>query len=244
MPNARDVTVGSEMLKCMVVGKTGSGKSVFASSFPTPGYVFDFDKGILTYRGEDFDYDQFPVTAQGWVAFEKKFNEVAKLAAEGKYKTIIFDSASTLTDLAMERAMSLDPKRSATGGPLWNVHYQMVKNLVEGRMQKLMNIPCNLVLIAHVELVTDQETGAILDARPLMTGQLSTKIPGLFDEVYYSVAKLEKGKTQFYLQTVPKGLYNARSRISAKSRILPDFVPNDYGYIMKLATQNQNPNQS
>ena len=235
MPSCKDLTADTTFLKCMVIGKAGTGKSVFASSFPTPAFLFDFDKGALTYRGKDVDYEQFPLTSAGWTAFEKCFSQVEKDVIAGKYKTVIFDSASTLTDLAMERAMMLDPKRSATQGPLWNVHYQMVRNLVEGRIQKFVNLPCNLVLTAHVDIVTDAESGAVIDARPLLTGQLSIKIPGLFDEVYFATAQTKGKDTNFYMQTVPKGMFAARSRISGKERLLPDFVPNDYSEIMKLA---------
>ena len=111
----------------------------------------------------------------------------------------------------------------------------MVRNLVEGRLQKLVNLQCNLVLSAHVDIVTDAETGAVIDARPLLTGQLSTKIPGLFDEDYYATTQTKGKDTLFFLQTVPKGMFAARSRISGKERLLPDFVPNDYSEIMKLA---------
>ena len=239
MPSAKDVTIDSAFIKCMVIGKAGSGKSIFASTFPTPAYVFDFDKGILSYRGKDFDYDHFPVTSAGWMAFEKKAKEIEVAVKEGKYKTVVFDSASTLTDLAMERAMALDPKRSATGGPLWNVHYQMVKNLVEGRVQKLLNLNCNIVLNAHIDIVTDQETGAIIDIQPLLTGTLSTKIPGLFDEVYYATNKVENKVTNWYLQTIPKGMLAARSRISGKERILPDFIPNDYEALMSIVNKKK-----
>jgi hypothetical protein len=233
MPNARDVTATSEFLKCFVVGPSGSGKSVFASSFPTPGYVFDFDQGILTYRGKDFDYDQFELSGQGWVDFEKKFLEIKKLSAEGKYQTIIFDSCTTFTDLAMERALQLDPKRSPTNGPLWNVHYQMVRNLVEGKLRQLVNFQANLVVIAHLNIIQDQESGAILGMEPLLTGQLSEKVPGYFDEVYYAKPTTVQGETVFTIQTVHKGYYKARSRLSGEQRLLPDLVRNNYNSLME-----------
>ena len=242
MPSCKDLTADTTFLKCMVVGKAGTGKSVFASSFPMPAFLFDFDKGALTYRGKDVDYEQFQLNSKGWVEFEKVFSQVEKDVLAGKYKTVIFDSASTLTDLAMERAMMLDPKRSPTGGPLWNVHYQMVRNLVEGRIHKFVNLPCNLVLTAHVDIVTDAESGAVIDARPLLTGQLSTKVPGLFDEVYFATAQTKGQVTNFFLQTVPKGMFGARSRISGKERHLPDFVPNDYNEIIRLANASAQSN--
>ena len=64
-PNAMDVTATSEYLKVAIVGEPGTGKSVFASTFPTPGYVFDFSGGIITYRGKDFDYEQYQTSPSG-----------------------------------------------------------------------------------------------------------------------------------------------------------------------------------
>ena len=42
MANAKDVSINTEWLKVMSVGESGEGKSIFASSFPTPGFIFDF----------------------------------------------------------------------------------------------------------------------------------------------------------------------------------------------------------
>lgn len=243
MPSCKDMELTDTTLKCMVIGKAGTGKSVFASSFPTPGYILDFDKGAILYRGKDFDYDQFPISTAGWAEFEKRLKALEVEVKAGKYKTVIVDSTSTMTDIAMERALALDPKRSATGGPIWNVHYQMVRNLMEGKIQKIINLNCNIVLISHVELTVDQETGAVISADPLLTGQLSIKVPGLFDEVYYATTKVKGGQTEFLLQTVTKGIFNARSRISGKQRILPDFVPNDYAEVIRLAAENKSYSQ-
>ncbi|HED37958.1 MAG TPA: hypothetical protein ENI76_06920, partial [Ignavibacteria bacterium] len=61
MPNAKDINIEEiPPLRVWVCGDSGTGKSVFASTFPTPGLVLDFDDGILSYRGKDFDYVQFP----------------------------------------------------------------------------------------------------------------------------------------------------------------------------------------
>ena len=73
MPNAKDVQVTTEHLKVMSVGESGTGKSIFASSFPTPGFIFDFGNEIISYRGKDFDYESYDVSAQGWAKFEKDF---------------------------------------------------------------------------------------------------------------------------------------------------------------------------
>ena len=234
-PSAKDVDLNSEYLKIFLTGDFGTGKSVFAMSCPTPGFVFDFDDGIQLYRGRDFDYESYPLSSAGWVKFEKDLREIKKEVEEGKYKTIIVDSTTSMTDIAMERSLQLDPKRSATGGPIWNVHFMMVRNLMEGKLRQLINLPCNIVVIAHLSLVRDEDTGAILGAEPLLTGQLSQMIPGYFGEVYCAFSKQVaakkpggKAETVFYLRTLPRGYYKARSRLSGIERLLPDEIPNNY----------------
>lgn len=232
--DAKEVTPTSEHLKAMVVGDYGTGKSVFASSFPTPGYVFDIDKHILIYRGLDFKYSQYPLSGKGWVEFDKDLMEVEKLVQAGEIKTVVMDSTTALTDLAMERALQLDPKRNpVSGGPLWNVHYQIVKNLVEGKLRKLISMPCNLVVNAHWKIEKDSDTGAVMSVDPMLTGMLSAVIPGYFDEVYYAFTKMDKGVPIYYLRTLPKGFYKARSCFSGKAQLLPAEIPNDYNVLIE-----------
>lgn len=233
--NAKDVTPGSEYLKMFVTGNFGTGKSSFAATCPTPGFVFDLDDGIQSYRGKDFDYETFPLSAAGWVALEKVIREVKGDVEAGKYQTVVIDSTTSMTDIAMERALQLDPKRSATGGPIWNCHYMMVRNLMEGRLRQIVNFPCNIIVIAHLSLIRDEDTGAILGTEPLLTGQLSTTLPGYFGEVYCAFSKQvaakkagAKAETVFYLRTLPRGYYKARSRLSGIERLLPDEIPNNY----------------
>lgn len=231
--NAKAVKAANEFLKIMVVGDFGTGKSVFGSTFPTPGHVFDIDKHILIYRGLDFDYSQYSLTSKGWVEFEKDLISVGKKVEAGEIKTVIVDSTTSLTDLAMERALQLDPKRNpSTQGPLWNVHYQIVKNLVEGKLRRLISLNCNLLINSHWKIVTDNETGAIISCEPMLTGMLAAIIPGYFDEVYYAFTKMKAGKPQYYLRTLPRGFYKARSCFSGKAQILPAEIPNDYNVLL------------
>ena len=237
--NAKDVTPESEYIKIFLTGDYGTGKSAFGQSCPTPGYVFDFDDRIQSYRGKDFDYDTFSLSAAGWVEFERALREVKKDVEDKKYETVIVDSTTTMTDIAMERALQLDPKRSATGGPIWNVHYMMVRNLMEGKLRQIINFPCNVVVIAHLNIVQDQETGAVIGVQPLLTGQLSQMIPGYFGEVYLSFTKQvapkkqgDKPETVYYLRTVPRGHYKARSVLSGIERLLPDEIDNNYNALV------------
>ena len=236
--NAKDVTTDSEFTKTLVIGPPGTGKSVFASSFPTPGYVYDFAQGILSYKGKDFDYDQFQLNSQGWNEFEKAHIQTIKKTKEGYYKTIVVDDLTAMESLTMEQALLLDPKRSASQGPLWQVHYALVRNLMEGKLRQIINLNANIVFICHDDIITDKESGAVIKVEPRLPGQLPTVISGYFDEVYFSTTKREPGpdkviRTRYMLQTVTIGLLRARSRLSGVEHLLPDFVDNNYKAVMQ-----------
>jgi hypothetical protein len=239
VPNAKDVTPETEWLKAFVVGDYGMGKSIFASTFPKPGFIFDFGNGILSYQGLDFDYEQYLISPLGWDKFDRDLPIVKKAVSEGKYQTVIVDDLSALTDVAMEKALQLDPKRSPTNGPIWNIHYQMVRNLVEGKVNQIASLNCNIVMIAHMQIVTDSETGAVVDIEPMLTGQLSVKVPGKFDEVYYATTRREDSATKWYMQTVTIGFKKARSRLSGVNKYLDDLVPNNYDAVMNMLKERR-----
>jgi hypothetical protein len=248
MPNAKNITANTEWMKVMSVGESGEGKSAFAASFPTPGFLFDFGDEAISYWGKDFDYEQYELSSKGWaksgkdllvlkkcLSEDKRFPNEQGEQEDGRYQTVVVDNISAMADVCMEEAMRLDPKRSATGGPIWNVHYAMVKNLMEGRLRQLINLECNLVIIAHLETLKDED-GNVTGVEPSMTGKLSTDVPAYFSEVYYHSHRKEGSETKWVVQTIPIGRNHGRSRLSGKARLLPDTVENDYNEIMAYLT--------
>jgi hypothetical protein len=230
---ASEVAFDDLRLKIMLVGPFGSGKSTFCSSIPGSMYVFDFDEHILGYRDrDDVWFDQFPMSPQGWVKFEKIIPEVGRAVREGKYDTVVVDSLTSMGDIAMERAMQIDPKRGDDEGPIWNVHYGIVKNIMSAKLHIILSWPCNVIFNSHWGLAKDKQ-GNIISADPMLTGQLSVKIPGLFDEVYSCEALTTGNQTKYYMNLITKGVYKARSLISGKERLLPDRIPNDYNELRK-----------
>jgi hypothetical protein len=240
--SAKDVTIDTEYTKCLVIGAPGTGKSIFASTFPTPGYVFDFSNGIQSYRGMEWDYEQFPLNPSGWTKLEKELVYVRKAvnSTEHKYSTIVVDDATAMERLTMEQALLLDPKRSASQGPIWNVHYALVRNLMEGKLRQILDLPCNIVLIAHLNVIQDKESGSVIKTEPMLPGQLPTIINGYFDEVYYSSVRQGSNGPNWVMQTIPLGHNTARSRWSGRERLLPDFIPNDYNILITKMREAQN----
>src|SRR5574337_267965 len=115
MPNAKDNALILDDISILVVGESGTGKSVFASTFPTPMFVFDFDKQIAAYGNKDIDYEQYEKSNAGWMKYEKDHADFLNgtICNKRQFKAVVIDSTSTLIDLAMERALALSPKRGA-----------------------------------------------------------------------------------------------------------------------------------
>lgn len=233
--SAKDISFETQYIKAFVLGKYGTGKSTFASTFPTKGFVFDCDKRIHSYRGLDWDYESFDMTANGWVQFEKTVPLVVKEVEKGTYNTVILDSTTSINDIAMARALQIDPKRSPEGGPIWNVHYMIVKNLLGPRLKTILSLNCNIVFCGHWNILTDPKNGDIISIDPILTGDLSEKIPGLFDEVYAADSGKKDGKEIFFVRTTSWGHYRSRSTISGRLSLLPARIPNSYQAIMAHA---------
>ncbi len=235
--NATDIDVAvPKHLRCLVLGETGTGKSIFASSFPKKGILFDLDRGALSYRGHDFDYIQVEASSKGWHEFKRELTAVVKASKDGTspYKTLVIDSFTAMSHLAMHAAMMTGIKQLNEGPSLQ--HYSVVKNYILAALYQAFQFEGNLVVIGHIKQYQNDDTGKLI-VEPLMIGSLVTDIPAMFDEILYASIKQKDKKNQFVLQTIAKGLYKARSRFSGKENLLPDFVPNDYNEVMKIAKE-------
>lgn len=227
--------------KVFIMGDVGTGKSVFAATFPRPMYVFNFDSRIQTYledKPDELTYSDYGVTGKDWAAFETELRIVAKEAEEGKYKTIVADSTSTMNALALARSMQIDPKRSAIGGAIWNVHFQMRKDLVESKLNAIRLLPANIVLAGHLQAVYDSE-GNLINFEPLLGGQAKISVPANFDEIFITMVKTVKGKPKYIARTAPKGMYAARSTFSGVKGRLPLEIPNNYNELLKYKTKEE-----
>lgn len=250
--NAADIQVDDDT-SFLLVGDSGTHKTWFIGTCPSPIYVFDLDKGMSIHRGRaDIDFDTFKELPRGedikkyvggkfvgqgwyawgtaWPAILAKLNEIGRSIDTGecKYRTIAFDSLTLLTDVAQSYILR-ENNRTQMEQRDWGAFLSNMSAL----FSQLTGWPCVKVLTAHIRRDENQLT-QVVEKLPLVPGQFSGKVPVLFDEVYYTNAKPEgvgaNAKLVWTLQTLPDSVVK-----QAKSRKynLPNGTATDFGAIMK-----------
>lgn len=233
MPQLNEMKA-SERLKLLLFGDSGVGKTIFATSFPTPIYVADFDQKISSaaqfFKGQarlsEIDYDSYGAEGPNDYPVERfnmKMGQLRDMAKKGdlKYKTIVVDSLTTFGDEAMRYLMKLSPgvKRMSVNG--MNVpsmaDYGVARNFFKQFITQLISLPANIIVTAHIEVTKDEATGEIMRT-PMLAGKLKGELPIYFEEVWRAYTDKD-GKR--WAQTASDSKYQARSQIKGIPAQLP-----------------------
>ena len=211
-------------LKVMLQGEPGAGKTCFATSFPAPIYVFDFDSKINSAaryhdsaRVEQIDFDDYRGGrgSDAFDRFEKKLAELEsnqKLTGKQAYNTIIIDSLTQLSDVMLEALMKrYNTKRGHIHIPSMQ-DYQYLGIEFKNYIHRLLRLDCNIVINAHIQINKDEITGEIL-RMPQMNGTKTAKwLPTILEEVYYC-HRVEKGSAIEYVADSKNEKFGCRSQI-------------------------------
>ena len=210
--NAQDIKVEGLKLKVLVYGKSGTGKTTFACTFPKP-YIFDWDNGMLSQRGKDVAFD----TYNNWQAFEFKLQELERSCP---YETLVIDSVTTMQEYLMQSILQLNKRVEPT------LHeWGRLVNGLQALFMRLTKMAHHIVFIAHEQIIQDEITSEVL-VMPLIVGKkLPGQIPLWFDEVYRSqVSRSKEGKPVYQLLTTADIKYSAKSRLACLDVVeVPDY---------------------
>lgn len=211
MENAKDIVAANMKLNVLIYGKSGTGKTTFANCFPHP-FTFDFDKGMLSQRGKDVEFETYK-GANAYAEFEVKFKE---LEQNCPYDTIILDSVTTLEEYCMDRALMANRRVMPTMNE-WNVLIADLKDL----FMRATKMSKHLVVIAHEQMIQDEITGEVM-VRPQIVGKkLPAQLPLWFDEVFRTqISRTKDGIPLYSLLTVGDLKYTAKSRLNCLPPIL------------------------
>lgn len=221
----------------LLLGDYGTGKSHFASSLPQPGYLLNFDDCAIDYaKGkwwvEPGIYDTKKPYAMRWQLLRQELARLQDGAlGDVQIKSLVLDSTTSLARFALGYAMEINKARGPDGGPIWNVHRSMAKNLVEEVIGNVLAFPGIRCVISHPEIVKHEITGEILGQLNL-PGKLTAEVPARFDEVWVATATKTKEGIAYEVNFVPTGWYKARSRLKGFFEAEATSAPNDWASVI------------
>ena len=212
----------TDTFNALIYGKGGTGKTFLTQTMPKPILIHSFDpggtvtlrqhiknpeSGIYVQKFEDEDANN-PTQFRAW---EKEFNRLRNSDFFSSIGTYVIDSI-TMWDEALMNAILFD--RGRKGEPPQLQDYRVEILTVIQYIKIATGLPCNFIAIGHQAVDKDEETGRML-VTPMVTGQLKTKLPLLFDEVYVTTVKQSSSGSQYSLLTQNDGFHMARSRLAA-----------------------------
>jgi len=189
---AESVKRENYLIKALMVGKSGSGKTTSAGlTLPKSTLVIDYDNRAESLAGaEGIDVIKLLPTATDVMAWRKVTELEAELWGQVrkktlKYKSILEAGLSAMNRMAMYYAMLANPARGFGGGATQGHYGVQIKNL-QDHIMTMLALPINYVLEAHYELVEDQESG-MTTFLPLLFGKKArSELPGMFNECYHA----------------------------------------------------------
>jgi hypothetical protein len=212
-------------------------------TLPKPIFVIDTDQGQLTNRGiEGIDYVEIApdkieqgAVPVGWQQFKEGMAYFK--ANREKYKTLVWDSLTTLMDAALAYLMFLNRhqitgKKDDAGATLPDLN--MEKQLVTSQLMEALGMGKHFFCICHEEVVKHELTG-IVARMPVARGQLQGKIGVYFDEVYHCRMKMDKeGKIRpFWLVKSDSPLYTYKTRLGNSAEVEPEQQADFLAYAKK-----------
>jgi GTPase SAR1 family protein len=123
---------------------------------------------------------------------------------KGGFDAIGFDSLTTLTDLVMDRILELN-QRAGKNPELGD--YGILANTISRIIRNATSLDIPVYLTAH-EAATQDKLMRTISYEIMVPGQLKSKLPLLFSEIYHATATVDgKGKQVYQIATAADDTY-------------------------------------
>lgn len=204
MPSMEDVNFDS--LYCLFKGEPGTRKSTQALSFPGPQFWFSWDRKMngIFLPMKKWGIDPKTVKYQDFDDWNKPKQELEKLQIQCPYKTLVFDSVTSMADMTLRQTTRLKyGKTRASGAQAGKLVAGIAVNEIEdynaesAALQELIALTkdinayhkVNVILIAHVVKAEYRDTTKNVThiSRQIVTAgkNVAAKIPAYCLEVYH-----------------------------------------------------------
>lgn len=236
-----------DLVRVLVVGEPGTGKTIFAAGFPLPIKYLDFDNKISSaaryYASDKERLEGIDVTNLSAALNDDPINEFMKIVGElsqyqkqGTYpfRTLVIDSITTFSAACLQHIVKTNPGinrvKSAQGVQPGMQDFGILKREFQRLISGLLTLDMNVVMLGHVSIDKDENTGELLRGVQ-MDGSFAQQLPIYFEEVYRSYID-DKGK--HVLQTKSDSKFKCRSQIPG----LPAVIPTNYDELIKPKVTN------
>ena len=213
--NTKDLT--NPWLSTIAYGPPKSGKTTFAASLGDEPLVVDFDDGVLSLKELGVNYLQ----PRSW---EEVLELTANIRSGGLRKTvsydhIIWDSHTFFYMIVMEAVLRIS-RRPQPQIQDWGLANDRVKLIFDQLVKCRAQQQFHFTVVCHERTDKDDNTGRIIGGINA-TPALMALLPGMFDELYYIVARAGADSTgklvvKRSIYTVPDGLFPAGTRSAGK----------------------------
>jgi len=256
-------SVNFESLYCLFKGEPGTRKSTQALSFPGPQYWFSWDRKMngIYLPMKKWGLDPKNITFDDYDDWSKAKTKLEKLQVDCPYKTLVFDSLTSMADMTLRQTVKLKyGVKRQSGADAGKLIAGIAVNEIEdynaesAALQELIALTkdicswhkVNIILIAHVVQAEYRNTANNTThiSRTIVTAgkKVAPKIPAYCGEVYHFNIKRGMevgGEGQYSLLTEHTGDDFARSAIGLSKEIVFGDKPLYDTYIRPAITNTQ-----
>lgn len=212
-----------EALRVLIFAEPGSGKTALAGSFPAPLFI-DTDRGMKTiatswfkdwsglspeeiarigFQTFDDQYDPKTGLFKSARAFFDAMEFVNEQATQDEFETVVFDSITTMQQLAMHVGLELSVQRGGASKSLarartpgnhpvaiptqadYGSEMAAFQQFMDGAQRIAYDLNKHMVMLAHVR-EDSNDSGVVLEKGPYLIGNaIRGQVAKWFDEVWY-----------------------------------------------------------
>lgn len=209
--STRDAAM-NQGIKVLVYGLSGAGKTVLASTAPSP-IILSAEAGLLSLADKDVPYIQIASMTD----LDDAYAWLTESDESKQFETICLDSISEIAEvvLASEKAKTKDPRKA----------YGEMADQMTALIRAFRDIDGKHVYFSAKCEKDKDEDGRILYSPSMPGNKTGQALPYFFDEVL--ALRVEKGEEGSWrgLLCQPDGLWTAKDR----SGILEDWEEPDLG---------------
>jgi hypothetical protein len=204
MPNLT-AEINIDALYSLFKGEPGTRKSTCALSYPGPQYWFSWDRKMrsLLLPMRAWGIDPKNISYDDYEDWSKPRQKLEQLQVNCPYKTLVFDSITSMADATLNQTMALKRgatrKSGANAGKLiagiavneledYNAESSALSELISLTKDIHTFHKVNIILIAHVIQVDYKSVGGETHvSRSIVTAgkKIAGKIPAYCEEVYH-----------------------------------------------------------